>query len=826
MLNFFEVLLKNKVWSAPTGDWQYPLHPAKISSSNGYIYSFNVGNTIIELPDNVNPYHVFQVGRLNPELLKLSIGNDQWLSLTELMNQNNMYAMAYSDYGIVFPRCDVYYRFHNNKNMYFALRWDYNVFIDYLTLQNLYIRFFMSTYTEDNPDIDVGTFACFSDTINTSSDVENLCAYFEQFPEQNTSIWINGCLSSLSQATTGITADVVYDPSFKYAVMTRLSSLPTFLSTLDSQRKYLFHMDPNNTDELDFLSNIDFYLIGQTDGDNYGLYIHRNNISNIRNVTFHDYAIKAINVQNALANLPLLPTNYDFYILAMVRYSGFNKNMIDTKNRLLSLYNIRADFIVSLLAGLNSNSLWNAARLEASATNLYIQSYENELTQYSPESVGGYFSTTNALCAPIVNVGPEDKIISTPPCYVHGFTALEFVNGILSNINYNVENGNYEVINPLTNAVYFLNGLMGYTSNSIYTPWNSGVFNVPLNIEYRVYGQNSQGIYADITSITTAISTDVGFELIYPSGYSNVLVKTNRYFLMQSFTLQSTIQCLECVIDDPYFTQIPYATVDVFLNGYCLTANVDYVIVDSTVYITNYKYVSSTSYNFVVVLCRGFCNSEMQSLALDQFSIQPNTSGFVESFNSTLSNEYRPLVVSINNQLYSGNEVYPNLSIENDMLYISTKTPLINAYEYLQTDSQSLLEESLSTNEVIENIENTLNNPTTTLYPVNKKLKLISPFLSTILTNLLQGQYDSLVYSDYVEADVGNYFLSLSQYFENDPLWNDTVDNVYFTVLGFNTSYPVFLNKQYFDFYNRVLNYYGNERLDYFDTITNLSITM
>lgn len=825
MRNFFDVLLKDKIWAAPTGDWQYPLQPAKISPSNGYISTFNVGNTILQLPDSNSPYHVFQAGRLNPELLKLTIGNDKWASLDQITNQYNMYTMAYTDYGIVTPRCNVYYRFHNNKNMYFALRWDYNVYIDYISLQNLYIRFFMSTYTEDNPSVDVGTFNCMSSTLETSSDVDNLSSYFEQFPSENTSVWIDGYLSSISQLTTGVTADVLYDPSFKYNVSSRLSSLPTFLSTLDSQRKYLFHILPNNINELDFLNNIDFYLVGESNGNNYGLYIHRNNISNIRSITFHDYAIKAINIQNCLSNLPLLPTSYDFYIKANVRYSGFNLDLLDTKNRLLSLYNINPEFISSLLAGINSNSLWNAATLEESATNLYMQSYENELDTFTPESVGGYFSTTNELCKPIVDL-IINNIASVPPCFAHGFTALEFINGLLSNINYNNENGIYQVSNPNTTSIYFINGLFSHTTNNIYYPWSGGVFNVPLNIEYRVYGQNSQNQYVDITTLVPSVVNDTGISLTYINGYSSVIVKTNQYFYMESFSIQATLSSLECDISDPFFTQIPYATVDVFLNGYYLTKDVDYIIVNNIVYISNFDYVNLTTYNFVLVLCRGFCNSEMLSLDLDDFSISPNTSSFIETFNESLSSQKRPLVVTINNKLYNNIEVPSNSFIADNINYISIKTPLINSFEYLQIDSQTLLEESLSTNQIIENIENTLNNNTITENPIVNKLKLVSIFLSTILTNLINGNYDDIVYSDYVEADVGNYFLGLSQLLSNDPLWNNRVNSVYFSILGFNINFSVSLNKQYFDFYMRVLNYYSNERFDYFDTVTNMSITM
>jgi hypothetical protein len=216
----------------------------------------------------------------------------------------------------------------------------------------------------------------------------------------------------------------------------------------------------------------------------------------------------------------------------------------------------------------------------------------------------------------------------------------------------------------------------------------------------------------------------------------------------------------------------------------------------------------------------------MESLELENFSLVPNSSGFIEDFNTKVNNEYRPLVITINNLLYNYEEVLQNSFIKSDILYISSKTPLINAHEYLNSDSQTLLEESLGINTIIKNIENNINNPSVILYPVNNKVILISAFLSEILTNLINGNYDEFVYSDYVEADIGNYFLSLSQNLIDDPLWNDRVEYVYFAVVGFNIQYSVSLNKQYFDFYVRVLKYYSNERLDYYDTVTNLSIVM
>ena len=95
MTNFFNQYLVDNIWASPKGDWQFPLSPMRMSGSDGFINFCKLAGTNITLPTGNETYHLFQVGRLNPELLKLLIGDGNWQSFANIINNQNVYAQTY-----------------------------------------------------------------------------------------------------------------------------------------------------------------------------------------------------------------------------------------------------------------------------------------------------------------------------------------------------------------------------------------------------------------------------------------------------------------------------------------------------------------------------------------------------------------------------------------------------------------------------------------------------------------------------------------------------------------------------------------------------------
>lgn len=816
MTNFFNQYLVDNIWASPKGDWQFPLSPMRMSGSDGFINFCKLAGTNITLPTGNETYHLFQVGRLNPELLKLLIGDGNWQSFANIINNQNVYAQTYTDYGMTLSLSDVYFRFDTNKAMYIAVRWNPLLDIDYSNLTDITIRFITASYVNNTIPSLLNQYAAWSGTVTDDLDITNIQQFAAQYPGSNLLFYANGYLSDLNAIGINDQVDVIFDPLYKQLVSLRLNELPVFNSEMDSQRKFLFHVDPINENDIDFINNIDFYLTAvDGNGNQTGLYIHRNNIRNVRNITFHDYSIMAYNVQNLLTYLPLALSNYELYITAFIRKSGFNNDgVIDTKERLLSLYDFPDSLLDSLLANLNADSLWNASNLEKSTTLQFMQSYLKDLNNYNTEEVGGYFSITQQVCPPLSATTPN--WLTIPPCYQNGFTACEFEDGLLTGLSYNQEDGMYQLVNPAADHVEFTNGLPTTEYENVYSSWSGGNFTVPLNIEYRVYGQDSTNAWNDITSLVASTQTANGTVLTYPTGYNNIVVKNNNYQYVYSSAIPATLANITVSLDDPYMASIPYAVVDVYLNGYLLVNQVDYILIGNTVYLSNFEQMQTTYKNLLYIKCQGFCNSDLTPLSLDSNLILENTPENVAALNETIATLYRPAIVIVNNTLYTG-QSYPD-----SFLYICIKTKIVNAFKYLGTDSQTLLNSSLDVNKRIGLLK-TLYTPDYSVKPLtNHKKTLISPFLYTILQNVLANNYSQWYDISYTKADLGNFFYEMSQTFKDDPIWNDVVNYDYYQVVGFNTNFPVNLNASQFNFYIDVVTFFNNSRIDYLSTLTNM----
>ncbi len=815
MPNFFTQFLVDNIWASPKGDWQFPITPMRMSPDDGFINTCQLAKTNIALPTKNETYHLFQVGRYNPQLLKLLLGNGTWQSFADIINNQNVYAQTYTDYGLTLSLSDVYFRFDYNKSLYIAVRWNSAFELNYNELTTITIRFITASFIDNSIPQLLNQYSAWSGLVTDDLDRSSLDQFAVQYPSQNLLVYINGFLSDLNAIAYYDQVDVIFDPLYKQSTVLRLNELPVFNSDMDKQRKYLFHVTPLNENDIDFINNIDFYLTAMdTNGNQTGLYIHRNNIRNVRNVTFHDYSIMAYNVQNLLTYLPLALSNYELYITAFIRKSGFNTGgVIDTKEKLLSLYDFPDDLLTSLLANLNSDSLWNASNLEKSATLQFIQCYLEDLNNYNTEEVGGYLSITNQICPPLAEA--DSNWVTIPPCYQDGFTVAEFSNGLLSGLSYNQKDGKYQLVNPNTDHVEFTSGIPTTEIDLIYSPWIDGSFTVPLNIEYRVYGQDPENGWIDITNLVSSEQTSSGTVLTYPTGYTNIIVKNNGYQFVYSKALPTSFSNISIQLDDPYMSYIPYGVIDVYLNGYLLVHHVDYIVIGNTVYLCNYEQMKTTYNNLLYIKCQGFCDSNLKLLSLDTNLILENTPENINSLNEIIATLYRAAVVVVNNTLYTG-QSYPD-----SFLYICIKTKLVNAYKYLGSDSQTLLTSALDTNEKISLLK-TVYMPDYSVKPLtNYKKTLISPFLYTILENLLAGEYDQWFSINYTKADLGNFFYEMSQVFYDDPIWNSVVNYDYYQVVGFNTAFTVNLNAYQFKFFIDVVTFFNNSRIDYLSTLTN-----
>ncbi len=804
--------MMNHLWGNPKGDWQYPLIPDKISPSSGYIVYFNHNNRVINLPDNTSTFSIFTLGSLNPELLGLRIpGPNGWVSFDSVMTTLNMYASCYTE-GLNLLRSDIYYRFNQSKELIIAVRWNSNFNIDYGSLDKITIRFYIPEYLNQNKSIYSGNFDILSLNVNANDALSEVQAFSEKYSGQ-VSIFANGYYTTLDNIQLNQGVDIIYSPIFKSSYSRSLNSLPVFYSDIDNEWKCLFHIGPTVVNDLEFISNIDFYLVINYPSTQLGLYIDRNNISNIRNVTYHDYAISTEIIESLLSNLPLTENDYSYSIVANVHKSAFGRELINSSNQLLDLYNIDKVPTVSLLAGMNANSIYNATDLEKGSVMDYIQSGFNELSNFDLLEIGGYGSIAKLVGNPLVQV--ENNWVTVPGAYPEYFTAFEYQNNLLTNFSSNYSNAKYPLVNQSATYVEFINGQSTNDFNDIYTEWSSGSYSIPIDLDYRVYAIINN-VYTDVTnniSMSTVSSNNI---LTYNPEYGTMYIKTSQYILVQDGVYASNVNGTVVTINDTMMSNIPYGVVDVFINGYYLIQNRDYILIGNTVYITNFEYSNSSS-NSVLIRCYSFCNTDMTMLSnTENFYIENNSSANLTLLSLSMQ-YYSPTVLIVNNQIYTSQ------SFLEPFLYVTIKTYPVSMRNYYNQDSVTLYNNDLQTRKLIKDLNNTFK----TDIVISNKTTLLSAFLSTVLYNSLLGTYNDFINSNYAMADIGPYLSNLvSQFNGIDPLLNDDISSNQYSVVGVLASLPINVPVNVYDFFSKVMTFFYNDKLDTFATLSYLQKTL
>lgn len=812
MSNQINTFLMDHLWANPNGDWQYPLMPDKISPTNGYIVYFNHNTRSINLPDNTSTFSVFTLGSLNPELLGLRIpGPSGWVSFSSVMTTLNMYASCYTSNGLNLLRSDVYYRFNQSKELIIAIRWNSNFNIDYASLDQITIRFYIPEYLNQNKSIYSGSFDILSLNVNANNALAQVQAFAQKYNNQ-VSIFANGYYITLNSLQLNQAVDIIYSPIFKSSHTTPINNLPVFYSDIDNEWKCLFHIDPLVVDSLEFISDVDFYLVIQYTNSQLGLYINRNNISNIRNVTYHDYSISTEVIEALLNSIPLTENDYSYSITANVHKSAFGRNMVNSSNELLSLYNINKVSTTSLLAGINANSIYNANELEKSAVSSYMQSGFNELSSFDLLSIGGYGSIAKLVGSPLLRV--ENTWVTVPPAYPEYFTAFEYANNLLTNFGSNYSNGQYPLSNDSATYVEFINGIYTNSIENIYNQWTSGTYSIPIDLDYRVYALVNN-VYTDVTSNITVSTVSNNNILEYNSAYSTMYVKTSQYIFVQDGIYTSNINGTIIPISDSLMTNIPYGIVDVFINGYYLVYNRDYILIGNIIYITNFEYSNSVN-NSVLIRCYSFCNSDTSMLnTTENFYIQ-NDNTANETLLSLYSQYYSPIVMIVNNQIWT------QQSFTEPYLYVTIKTYPVSLRNYYNQDSVNLFNNDLQTRSFIKNLNNTFK----TDIVISNKTTLLSAFLSTVLYNALLGTYDEFINSDYSFADIGPYLNHLvSQFNLVDPLFNVEIRSNQYSVIGVLANSAINVPVNIYNFYYKVMTFFYNDKLDMFGTLSYLQKT-
>ena len=683
-------------WCNPGQDNQLIIKPQRITPRDGVYTNFKVMRRVLQLPTKHGLYHIFQIGATHPTLLGL-IGvyrpwlDADWLPFSDAMNLSSMLCNIYVDKGVELPRFETYYSYNTRNTLLIAVKANPKFPVD-LTKEDIYLRVYSNAYF-GRTDVQhvIPKIHTEGRTIKSLADSEAISQSFSNYSVKTglTYAFINGVYCNdltTNMLSINDTVEIVYDSSVAKTVIFPVLGLKVFRSTLDTMNKYVLHYPDDHTNQIEFLDDIDFYVLHRPELGKYkGLYYHKNQQKAVRMLTHRDYSISVdyyVTLGEKLKDLfgDTFTLN-DFYIQLNIRKSGYNRPIVFEDLRIKELYKLPDSDIVDAINSVNANVwFWKAEDLETSYyTEIMRQHYEN-ITETMAKNAYGYNAISKLIgdTPQLVDMTASPRQVTLPKVLSERSTVFEYdTNGYLIGVHTHTTDSTYEPRSLNCRLVEAISGIGTYRPNVLFSPIPNPyptpiTITLPPDCDYRVYkcyltvdGPNNEWVDVTDSGDYEVINNVLTWTAYDPNSY--VMVRTDRTFLYYELSfvpvdgnLRFTLS-EEVFIDGEYVNHampVPLGELDIFLNGKSLVPNVDYFFHFPEVTIVNKEYLTanpnSTAQTIGVRYC-GFSDSQLRPRSYEEI-------GFIDHKLLSSNNRYdirddRVLRIVVDGSVYDRSEL-------------------------------------------------------------------------------------------------------------------------------------------------------------------------
>ncbi len=841
-------------WCNPKQAKQSIYNLARLTPVQGAMNTYQVLLRTIALP-SVGPdvYHIFSVGQINPTLLNIITQEPDWVyqswsTMSSAMNSSNLFVDIYNSNGIHVPRFDVYYRVTTTRDLIIAIKQNSNIPINYET-DAVYLRLYSNAWYNETANAGISLYTE-GKTYTNVNDILTLQTDYNTYAAKTGAVYcyVNGYLVDaidLINISVGDSAEFIYDASIKNVITLPVSNLQVFTSILDSKNKYLVHYSTVQENTIDYVGDIDIYIVNPFATNKYkGVYYHKNAIDSYRQVTHKDYAICvdyydviATSFQTAVG-IATIPDINNLNLMIYIRNSGYNHSLVHENNRVNELYKMSDENVMGALVGINSTvNVWSAPQLENST---YVQVMSSKITDINDlliQTALGYnaYSKLVADTPSIVTTNSGQLIASVPTGLQTSYTSFEYdVNGSLLGI-YAGEVGNtYNVVNASCTQVEMMYG--SFSSNpDVY--FGTTTVDIPLNCNYRVYLNTiANGVigptWTDITgtsqySYANGVVTWTG----NTTNSSYLMVRTDRTILVNQYSILPQDGIISFSFEETgmmhgspattYVMPVPMGDMEILLNGKSLVEGIDFIVNWPVICINNKTALvqpASTTYQNVTVRWSGFCDS---SLNYRKYT----DSGFIAD--NSFSNDYRYDVMddSVNRIVVGGKyitratlgivDTTAGVAVNSGYngLPYSIKKPLIPIQNLISTDLLSYNSASVSIDTEVQNYLSTyLTKLTETVTPIPQLYQVISPFITKILWMLVNKEVDvSGITSTMTDNEILAWCKPYESWLQFDPIYNtNQLDPRFVVIVPVNINNTLSLPVVLYSFMMSVVRLYAN----------------
>lgn len=619
------------MWGAPWQDNQTWNKLARVTPFGGARNHVEVFHEDYQLPTKQDRYHAYMVGQVYEDIYNLPLlewtERSTWIPMNEYCKQTGIVFNFYTQDGINVPLSHVFFTLTVEKNVIFIVKEDLKIQWD-MNNSPLYFRTYRNALQRvDQRGLSQEKADVVYVKVKIASDKQKLVEFFNQYNGKPGAMltYHNGYLvdntNYLSNVLEGDIVEIIYDSTLIKAIEVKLGELPTFKSKADGIRKYLITHDKSYKDNvLEYLDDCDFYLCAypkKTPLLFNGLLLHRNHVSNIRQVTNSDYSISTNLVSEYLiAHQDLFDeqiANLTFKVYYRKQFG--NKKMPYNANRIHELNRLPYVNRVAALQGLRSNiDEWRADNLENSPLMKLISKPKPICNLEEVQDAYGYNAATYYTGLSVhsheefISDGLGGYLVDVPYSYRKLVTVFEYDSEGKLLMWRRLENVNqYPVVNRDTKLVEFVSGIGTRQPEDHYGKLQVVV---PEYQEHRVFAclknlETHPEKWKDVTA------TDAWSYITDTDGLRNVLIKGNAEYSKEEYTFlirtDKKFLCQDIEVDISrgllQFTmnhhiaingkvsgkrvEVPYGYLDVFLNGSALIEGIDYFVDFPNVVIIN-----------------------------------------------------------------------------------------------------------------------------------------------------------------------------------------------------------------------------------------------
>jgi len=632
--NFLQAHVRKNLWCSPAQDKQAIFSPARLSMFPGDLSYFYLNYKKYDLPDQSNRYFVYMIGKLHADRLGIAPVTGSWKKLSDACNEQQMIIHVYTTNGVSYPLHRCFYRYNSDGNLLFAIP-SISKFGINLEVEPIYIKFYTNAYffTDESSSI--------PDEIKvigqTAGDINDIVAFQNATdPYRNNALgkavfYVNGYRVDRvhpGNAKSGDSIEMVYDGTVRTEFVVPISELKDFVSIVDNEPKYLV-MNPERREMIDYVDDLEFYISSHIDIRR-AVYYHKNmgNPRSARMVTHQDYSIRVASVLSLCQALGI-ENAADAFLTVVIRKGGYVRDLKTNANRTHELFKLPFAKRMAAMVGVESTvDVWRAANLEASAYTEVMGLLRMPVSLQLTEDALGYNSISTILgespLTPFLQSGI--KSVHLPYGLVDRATVYNYdINGKL--INHSVHHGLGEdvVVPANTDLVQAFSGI----ADTMFDDQYGQTFVIQPFNEYRFYkakkvGDESKLVWEDVTGSNDYLAGPTGGAWNIDLSQYSVIVRSDAKFVhreIQHSSLFGTIEVLLNEVEGNLQTrmQVPPGTVDVFLNDYLLTKNIDYRYTFPRVTVLNKKHLINpgVATQKITIRCMAFPRKDLTSESLE-----------------------------------------------------------------------------------------------------------------------------------------------------------------------------------------------------------------